>query len=85
MPPIRPEALYEALKDYKKPDDLLSEDGLLQQLTRALVERALTGELTHRLAQRVEASDEVCADLDKTTPSGKPANKDKTNVSPSAV
>jgi putative transposase len=49
MPPIRPELLDELLKDYQKPEDLLGDDGLLQQLTKALVERALTGELTHHL------------------------------------
>ena len=49
MPPIRPELLDELLKDYQKPDDLLGQDGLLQQLTKALVERALDGELTHHL------------------------------------
>jgi len=32
MPPIRPELLDELLKDYQKPDDLLGQDGLLQQL-----------------------------------------------------
>ena len=47
--PITPELLDELLKDYKKPDDLLGQDGLLQQLTKALVERALNGELTHHL------------------------------------
>jgi putative transposase len=41
--------LDELLKDYKKPDDLLGQDGLLQQLTKALVERALDGELTDHL------------------------------------
>jgi hypothetical protein len=41
MPPIRPELLDELLKDYQKPEDLLGQDGLLQQLTKALVERAL--------------------------------------------
>ena len=46
MSPIRPELLDELLKDYEKPDDLLGQDGLLQQLTKALVERALDGELT---------------------------------------
>jgi putative transposase len=49
MPPIRPELLDELLKDYKKPDELLGQNGLLQQLTKALVERALDGELTHHL------------------------------------
>jgi putative transposase len=49
MPPIRPQLLDELLKDYQKPEDLLGQDGLLQQLTKALVERALDGELTHHL------------------------------------
>ena len=47
--PITPEILDEILRDYDKPEDLLSQDGLLQQLTKALVERALNGEMTHHL------------------------------------
>jgi putative transposase len=47
--PITPERLDERLKDYSKPDDLLGQDGRLQQLTKALVERALNGELPHHL------------------------------------
>jgi putative transposase len=47
--PFTPELLDELPKDYKKPDDLLGEQGLLQRLTKALVERALNGELTHHL------------------------------------
>ena len=47
--PITPEVLDQILKDYEKPEDLFSENGLLQQLTKALVERALNGELTHHL------------------------------------
>ena len=46
-PPIRPELLDELLKDYQKPEDLLGQDGLLRQLTKSLVERALDGELSH--------------------------------------
>src|SRR5918999_4269365 len=46
---ITPELLDELLKDYKKPEDLLGQHGLLQQLTKAVVERALQGELTHHL------------------------------------
>jgi putative transposase len=38
--PITPKVLDEILKDYEKPEDLFSENGLLQQLTKALVERA---------------------------------------------
>jgi putative transposase len=47
--PITPELLDQIMKDYKAPDDLLGQDGLLQQLTKALLERALEGELTHHL------------------------------------
>src|SRR5215208_6055187 len=47
--PITPELLDELLKDYKSPDDMVGDDGLLQQLTKAVVERALQGELTHHL------------------------------------
>jgi putative transposase len=36
--------IYELLKDYQKPEDLMGQDSLLQQLTKALVERALNGE-----------------------------------------
>lgn len=55
--PIRQELLDELLKEYEKPDDLLGNDGLLQQLTKALVERALQGELTHHLGYEKHAAD----------------------------
>lgn len=47
--PITPELLDELLKDYKSPDDMFGNDGLLQQLSKALLERALQGEMTHHL------------------------------------
>jgi putative transposase len=47
--PITPELLDELLKDYHSPDDMKGSDGLLQQLTKAVVERALQGEMTHHL------------------------------------
>jgi putative transposase len=37
------------LAGYKGPEDLIGEQGLLKQLTKALVERALNAELTHHL------------------------------------
>jgi putative transposase len=40
------------LKDYQKPEDLIGESGLLKQLTKALIERALKSELTHHLSRR---------------------------------
>jgi putative transposase len=47
--PITPELLDQLLKDYKSPDNMFGDDGLLQQLTKAVVERALQGEMTHHL------------------------------------
>ena len=46
---IRQELLEELLKDYKSPEDLLGQGGLLKELTKALVEKALDGELRHHL------------------------------------
>src|ERR687886_3073154 len=56
MPPIQPELLDELLKDYRKPEDLLGDNGLHQQLTKALVERALDSELTHHLGYEKHSS-----------------------------
>jgi hypothetical protein len=38
------------LADYKKPEDIIGENGLLKQLTKAILERALQAELTDHLA-----------------------------------
>ena len=46
---IKKEALDELLKDYRRPEDLIGENGLLKQLTKALLDRALNAELTHHL------------------------------------
>lgn len=46
---INKAVLDELIKDYKKPEDLIGETGLLKQLTKALMERALNAELTHHL------------------------------------
>ena len=46
---INQNLLDELLKDYQKPEDILGEDGLLRQLTKALLERAMQAELTHHL------------------------------------
>jgi putative transposase len=42
---IRPELIDELLQDYTNPQDLISESGLLKQLTKALVERCLETEM----------------------------------------
>ena len=46
---ISKEVLDELIKDYKNHEDLLGENGLLKQLTKALLERAMEAELTHEL------------------------------------
>ncbi|GAC1691394.1 MAG: IS256 family transposase [Ktedonobacteraceae bacterium] len=45
---IRRELIDELLKDYERPQDILGEDGLLKELTKAVIERCLETELdTH--------------------------------------
>src|SRR5215469_9052588 len=45
---IRRELIDELLKEYPNPQDVLAEDGLLKQLTKAVIERCLETELdTH--------------------------------------
>ena len=43
------ELIDKLLEGYQKPEDLIGENGLLKQLTKALVERAMSAELTHQL------------------------------------
>jgi len=47
------------MKDYKKPEDLIGENGLLKQLTKRLLERAMQAEMTDHLG------------YDKHAPTGK--------------
>lgn len=46
---LSPEILDTILKDYKTPEDLMGENGIFKQLTKALVERCLNGEIEHQL------------------------------------
>jgi len=46
---LNPQLIDELLKDYKKPEDILGDDGLLKQLKKAILERALNAELTTEL------------------------------------
>ena len=49
-PKVIPNDLIDGLlANYKKPEDLIGENGLLKQLTKALVERALQAELADHL------------------------------------
>ena len=46
---IRDEVIEELLRGYSSPEDLLGEEGLLKQLKKKLLERALGAELTEHL------------------------------------
>jgi putative transposase len=48
-PRFRPELVDELLAGYEQPSDLLGEGGVLKELTKALVERALGAEMSHHL------------------------------------
>lgn len=49
------ELLDALMKDYKKPEDLIGENGLLKQLTKKLLERAMQAELTEHLGYEKHA------------------------------
>lgn len=46
---VEPDLIDRLLADYQKPEDLLGENGILKQLTKAIVERALQAELSIHL------------------------------------
>jgi putative transposase len=46
---VNNELIDRLLADYKKPEDLIGENGLLKQLTKRLVERALEAEMSEHL------------------------------------
>lgn len=46
---ITEELLDQLIKDYKKPEDLIGENGLLKQLTKRLLEKAMQAEMTDHL------------------------------------
>lgn len=48
-PAIRAELLDELLEGYEKPEDLLGRDGILDQMKKAIMERALGAEITDHL------------------------------------
>ena len=53
---MKPELVDELLKGYQKPEGLIGESGLLKQLTKALIERVLSRELTHHLGYEKNAA-----------------------------
>lgn len=51
---FRPELIDELLKEYKNPEDLMGEGGILKELTKALVERCLNAEIDKQLQESEE-------------------------------
>ena len=48
-------AIDDLLKKYKSPEEILGENGLLKQLTKAVLQRALQAEMTHHLGHEKHA------------------------------
>ncbi len=67
------ELLDELMKNYKKPEDLIGESGLLKQLTKALVERAMKAEMTAHLG------------YEKNDPSGKKTGNSRNGKSKKTI
>lgn len=57
------------LAGYQKPEDLIGETGLLKQLTKALIERAMSAEMTHHLG------------YDKNDPAGRGSGNSRNGIS----
>jgi putative transposase len=69
---INTDVLDELIKDYKNPEDLIGENGLLKQLTRALLERAMQAEMTHQLGY---AKNEIAPDEQSSRRNGSSSKK----------
>jgi putative transposase len=67
------ELLDDLMKNYKKPEDLIGENGLLKQLTKALVERAMKTEMTDHLG------------YDKHDPAGKKSGNSRNGNSKKTI
>ena len=68
---VKQSVVDELLKGYRKPEDLIGEGGLLKQLTKALIERALSSELTHHLGYEKNAEAEPAGANRRNGSSGK--------------
>ena len=65
---VAKELLDGLLADYRKPEDLIGENGLLKQLTKLLVERALQAEMGEHLGH---GKNEAVENLAGNTQNGK--------------
>jgi putative transposase len=67
------ELLDDLMKNYRKPEDLIGDNGLLKQLTKALVERAMKAEMTAHLG------------YDKHDPAGKKSGNSRNGKSKKTI
>ena len=58
---IRDGVLNELLKDYQKPEDLLGQHGLLKELQKRLLEKAMGAELTAHLGYEKPTGEQTAA------------------------
>jgi len=72
-PEISEAVLEELLKDYQSPEDLLGPDGLMKELKRRLIEKALGAELTDHLG------------YDKADPAGRGSGNNRNGASKKTV
>jgi putative transposase len=70
---IDTELIDNLLKDYKKPEDLIGENGLLTQLTKQLLERAMSAELTEHVG------------YEKHDPAGRNSGNSRNGTSPKTL
>jgi putative transposase len=52
MAPISDKLLDELLRDYDKPEDLLGKEGIIAQLKKRLIERAMEAEMDEHLGYK---------------------------------
>jgi putative transposase len=69
----------EMLADCQTPEDILGESGLLKQLSKRLIERALAGELNHHL------KDEKATELEETTSERLPRGNSRNGYSKKTI
>lgn len=67
------ELIDKLLEDYKSPEDLIGEDGLLKQLTKRLLERAMAAELTEHVG------------YEKHDPAGRNRGNSRNGTSPKTI
>ena len=58
---IDPKLVDQLLAEYKSPEEIIGENGLLKQFTKAVLERALEGELTEHVGYRKHEADPASA------------------------